>query len=483
MVVRLYKFLFVLFAAVFSVLPAHAFAAQIFTEILQNKKEVYVGEEFEIKIRLWDGVGLLDVRFLPAGWKNIEIFSDPKLIERTMKSNDVSYHVTDVRLRAVIKKAGRQTFPSLCLQATAPERIVSGKIDFGEELKPPSEDAFKNVVFSKETKEVKTCTNPFEMNVLALPKNPPGLFPATKVDILSGVLPDRPSVTAGTPIKRSVVLLATGTLPGYLPDFPMTEIKNVKFYAGRLENSMSSKDQNIVAALRRTFVYIPEKDGTLLLPEIKVPWLNTETKEIETAVLPAQTIEVTTSSIVEEIQTLRAEYSKEGFFKKVFLVIARVLFMLKEKLFNIKFVVSFAAVTMAAMTILYYLPLIRARMRRQRNIYRLYKACMDDNAEKIEKALILWAKDMAPDRQILTLFDVLTLFQQEDFQIQESLDKLNYYLYGMGRYTKFLPLIGKKHGEHSLGMEIWTAFERAVPVQIKHKKIKKPDLPDLYPKE
>lgn len=465
---------------------APASGAEVFAEILPVPKQVYVGQEFEIKIRLWDRIGLLDARFLPLAWKNIAVYPDEAPVERTLKQNGVSYRVQEIRLRAVLKARGIQKFPPLCLAAVVPDRILSGKIDFGEELKPPSEDAFKNVVFSAETKQIRTCSDPFSVEVLPLPAHTPPLFPARRVELLSGVVPDRKDVYAGTPIKRSVVLQAVGTLPGYLPDFSAPPIKGVKIYAGRLENSLSVSGRNLSAFLRRTFVYIPEKPGKLVLPEIAVTWFNTETGQTETSVIPAYEITVMPSSIIGEIQTLRAEHpAGGGFLKQILQMPAQGIRFIGRQLPDFDFYTflfwTLGAACIVTLSILYVYPHLRAHVRRRRNIRRLYRACLEDDPRKIEKALITWASDTVPHRRILTLFDVLTLFQQEDFLIRTGLDKLNDRLYGMGRFTKFLPALMKRRSGGTLGMEIWAAFEQAAPETFKPPKKRKEDLPGLYP--
>ena len=79
-----------------------AFAQEVFAEIFPVKKDVLVGEEFEIRLRLWDSLGLAEIRFMPVDWKNIDVFPDKNTLERVMNKNGKPYQVTQVRLRAVI---------------------------------------------------------------------------------------------------------------------------------------------------------------------------------------------------------------------------------------------------------------------------------------------------------------------------------------------------------------------------------------------
>lgn len=458
------------FFAFLSLFPfAETAAQEVFTEIFPVKKEVYLGEEFEIRLRIWDALGLAELVFMPSDWKNIDVFPDPKTDERIIKRNGKPYQVTQVRLRSVIKTAGRQTFPSLCMVANVPEKIIAGHVDLGREFSKKSENAYNNVVFSLERKELTVCSEPFSVNVLNLPERNPPLFPATAVKLSSGIAPRSKSVEAGTPVKRTVVLTAQGTLAGYLPDVAGGEPEGVRTYPARLEHSQSASGKRLTAGLRRTVVYIPERAGELVLPEIRVDWLNTATGNMETSTLPSEKISVLPASATGKSRTASFESGKKAD------AVAEFETAVKEKLSHLKrlfpekgglaFVLVFAF--FAGMVFRAVKPAAARMMLRRRAVSDVKKACAGNDCKRMEKALIFWAQTECGDRRILNLADIGASIAGGNADVGAVLGKLSRRLYEDGEIDVS-------------GAEVFSVFCKCRS-SIRKRKKEKDVFPDLYP--
>ena len=120
-------------------------------------------------------------------------------------------------------------------------------------------------------------------------------------------------------------------------------------------------------------------------------------------------------------------------------------------------------------------PVLLKRLQERKNISKIHRACLSDQPDLIEKALICWAKDKFPHQQILTLFDVILLFDDADMDLRVCLDDLKYRIYGIGRLAKTAKIQKRK-----IGSEIWKAFQKSsfAPEQNKDKDTL---FPELYP--
>lgn len=96
--------------------------------------------------------------------------------------------------------------------------------------------------------------------------------------------------TVGSPITRTITLLASNADENSLPDIVQTLPNELKSYPEKPQRQTFVRDAQIVSQYSITSAIVPSKAGTFTLPEIKVPWWNPRLKRQETATLPARTI-------------------------------------------------------------------------------------------------------------------------------------------------------------------------------------------------
>lgn len=100
----------------------------------------------------------------------------------------------------------------------------------------------------------------------------------------------------GQPLTLSLTMVAKGASGKVLPGLSgqIKENGDFKIYADKPETSEDiSKDGKTISGWRQeSYTLIPQKSGSLSLPEIKVPWWNIEQGKIAYASVPARTITV-----------------------------------------------------------------------------------------------------------------------------------------------------------------------------------------------
>ena len=411
-------------------------------------KEIYLGQEAFFQVELLDRIGVQDIELAPVELDNVDVF----LLKKSVAKSGDSYDSTKLDFSLIAKSVGKIEFPPLCFIVSAPT-LLSAR------------DLPENVEFLS-SGIIKICTPSFFVNVKSLPEHASPLFAAVEAKLFDGITPKKLSVSVGTPVKRSLVLAAKGTMPAFLPDFTIPEIDGLRIYGGKTERSFPPFDNEIAAALRQTIVFVPQKAGEFRLPEVNVSWLNVKTGQIETLMLPAYMLTVLSSkdtvnkTINDELiskQENISSVSENDFIRK-----------------NIILFLSLLSVAVVLVALL--IAFVRRYCFRIKLVKAVETACLNGNSEEMAAALLAWARALFQESTFLSLSDIRSLFEGKADDFVHQLQELEMFLYGTGRFAKHLP--GAKE---NLGKDVLSAFIRAERVKIYKQGKRKRALPDLYP--
>ncbi|MBQ8346848.1 MAG: BatD family protein [Alphaproteobacteria bacterium] len=444
------KFIVFLCLSVFYSLQAGAAPYRLTLEFTPPPETLYLGQESFFQIKLLDRIGLTDVGIVPADWQNVDIFLDPGRPDETAVRNGITYSVKTLYFSLVAKSTGKISFQPFCLSALAPTMISARDLPPGVRIMPGG--------------RLEICTPSFSFDVKALPDHFPPLFAAAQVELFEGVLPKERSVRQGTPVKRSLVLTAKGTLPAYLPDFQTQEQKNVRIYKGKTDRTMITGKRELISAVRQTVVFVPERTGELVLPGISIFWLNTRTRQIEESKIPPYTLTVLPAGQLEYEQKPPAEAEPAAGRKSN----VRTFFSFVMRSAGVCLLLILAAVP--------FIPFLKKRLKRKNLVKAVERACLSDDPEKAASALLAWARDKFPDRRIIDLSDIRESFNGQAADFIAALNELELFLYGTGRFARHLPA-----ARETLGKKLLQAFYAAEQVKIKRRAGQKKHLPDLYP--
>ena len=438
-------FLFIL-GMFFLPFPAQALPLRLFLEFDAPQKDIYIGQETFFSVRVFDRLGLSDITVIPPDWNNTDVFLQENPLSEPVIKNDIPYTVNELRFSMVVKMTGSIFFTPLCMTAFAPSMISVRDLPESVSVSPNG--------------DIQICTPPFFIEVKPLPEHSPSLFAAESVELFDGISPKAVAVQAGTPIKRSLMMAAKGTLPAFLPDIKVDDIPDVSVYNGKTERTSPPQKDKLIAALRQTIIFIPKKAGEFFLPEIKVPWMNTKTGKIEVSVAPAYKMIVLPSKEVAENKEEDASLNP-----------------VEEKTQTPYFTVFVYIISSFAFFVLFVFFIVRRRRQKaEKFVKAIEKACGNGDMEKTAASLLLWAAKRFPEHSFLNLADVRKLFEGRADDFVAKLRELEHYLYGTGRFAKHLPMTGKKLGE-----EIFSAFQEAARLKYKKQKKEKKNLPALYP--
>lgn len=134
-------------------------------------------------------------------------------------------------------------------------------------------------------------------------KPKPATFPAAnwlpaKALVLKETWSQTPPVfTVGEPVNRILTLVVEGVAGSLLPPLDSFEIEGAKTYVDPPTLSEVATNGGIVATQIYTIGVVPTRAGTMTLPAISLPWWNTETDRLETAMLAATTFNVAANAV------------------------------------------------------------------------------------------------------------------------------------------------------------------------------------------
>jgi len=166
---------------------------------------------------------------------------------------------------------------------------------------------------------VRRTTEAVTVNVLPRPAffPSPTWLPARQLVIeeLWSTPPEQLSVGEST--TRTVQITAQGLQGAQLPPIEFSPIDGVKFYPDQPAITEGEGPAGILGQRKDSVAIVPTAAGTVVLPEIKIPWWDTKAKAVRFAVLPERTLQIgaaTTQfpSAPVQLDETRSEFSQNG---------------------------------------------------------------------------------------------------------------------------------------------------------------------------
>lgn len=96
----------------------------------------------------------------------------------------------------------------------------------------------------------------------------------------------------GEPVTQTLTLNAIGTTQEQITELELPEVQGIKQYPTKPVYEQDFQDGAVRLQMTLEVTLIPNLAGEVTLPEIRLPWWNTETNQEEVAVLPEQSFNV-----------------------------------------------------------------------------------------------------------------------------------------------------------------------------------------------
>jgi hypothetical protein len=287
-------------------------------------------------------------------------------------------------------RAGPGKIPPISVRATVGDQAMSGSTQVGtiQAILPPGAAGLSTLV----------STTEFEVNESWQPK------PGTDAKV-------------GDAFTRTVTLKAPNILGMGFPPLPLAKPENLGVYPKNPTVDDKSARGDISGSRSETIVYVCEKEGSVTLPAMVIPWFDLDSKELKKVELPAISLKVAPNPAQQEAE-LEAAVTRAPLNWRAILLAAVALIGL-----------GFAWIRFAP-RLEQALAKRNARIEAsERHLFgKLRSAAHRGDALATQNAAPRWLATLADSRASQTLTSFADLRGDKDFQ--EEVQKLQQHLFG-----------------------------------------------------
>ena len=115
------------------------------------------------------------------------------------------------------------------------------------------------------------------------------------------------ALRVGEPVTRTVLVDAVGLEENMIVEPAWPEIENARIYPDQPQGISRDDGRWVLGHKEFRYAVVPEKEGELVLPELRIDWWDTKNNEQRTAVVPPHTLFVQPSVLVPPSETAMTE--------------------------------------------------------------------------------------------------------------------------------------------------------------------------------
>ena len=117
-------------------------------------------------------------------------------------------------------------------------------------------------------------------------------LPASELEIEESWSREPDDMTTGDSVTRTVTVTATGLQGAQLPPLDFPDLPGLKYYPDKPSIEEAEADTGIVGLRTDSAALVPVRPGVYRIPEVRIPWWDTEEDRLRYAVLPGREISV-----------------------------------------------------------------------------------------------------------------------------------------------------------------------------------------------
>ena len=244
-----------------------------------DQSSVYVQSEIILTVTLQQAINL------DGG--EISAFDIPDAVVENLERRSFqrrvgnrTWLVTELRYAVYPQKSGPLVIPAIGFTA---REVQPGRSLLGARL----------------GRRLRMASQPVEINVKTVPASFPGevWLPARALTLEEDWSINPEALDVGDSTTRTLTLTARGLQGSQLPPLSSVQgainIPEIRFYPDQESIDQSELADGLEGRRIQSEALVARSGGTWTLPEIRVPWWNTETDSLEFAILPAKTVAVT----------------------------------------------------------------------------------------------------------------------------------------------------------------------------------------------
>lgn len=259
--------------------PVHADStAEVFLQVQASPEKPYVQSQVLYTLKLYRRVQITQASLNEPEFKDGLVEKLGEDSTYSTQVNGMDYWVTERKYAIFPQQSGVFTIPPLTLTA----EVV------GEQR--PQFNGFFNRQMT-ETRRV--SSEAITLNVQPQPDSfkDPAWLSAESLQLKETWSSNDLKTKVGEPLTRTITLIAKGSTVGQLPELSKPlNMDGIKTYPDQPVLKEDKQSDGLIAQREEKVAYIPSQPGQYTLPAVNIGWFNTQTQQVETAQLPAVTI-------------------------------------------------------------------------------------------------------------------------------------------------------------------------------------------------
>ena len=393
---------------------------ELYLETAVNKESVYVQEQLLFTVRLFYTInGIRNPQFTELEMPDtvIELIGSPNQYEQLIDGQ--RYGVYEKRYVIFPQRSGQLEIPDILFRG----EVTDGSSNF----------VFRNL----NTRRVTAFTEGISITVKERPATVQGSdfwLPVTRLSLEESFDRQLDALQVGDSLTRTITMTAEGLGGAMLPPFMEESIAGTNVYPDPPKINHTFINGEIVGTRIEQATIVATRGGSFEIPEIRIPWWNVQTDQIETAVVPATVLQVAavagavpaeqmvessgdigellsaTPGLEQEMMDTRSEVETieidanwlNGLIALAFAVVVFSLYRLKR----IPYLTTLGTLMAGKrrQMLEHYHP-----VNNETAAFRqLRKACASGAAADIRQALIVWCEHFLDDHRIASMEDILT---------------------------------------------------------------------------
>jgi len=262
--------------------PAPGSAEPVFIEVTIQPEEgpYYVLSQISLMVRIFYQANLTEAAINPPASAQASV----RLLDEVPYQSDRNgerYRVLERRYAIFPERSGTLTIPAMQLSGRLIER--------------PSDRLWQPTVRGR---RVQVESEPLTLEISPRPASFTGdsWLPARRIT-LSQQISDNEKLHVGEPITRTVIVDAMGLEENMLEEPVWPELPTTRIYPDQPQGISRDDGEWVLGHKEFRYAIVPEQQGELVLPEIRLDWWDTVTHQQRTAVLPEHRVNVLPSEL------------------------------------------------------------------------------------------------------------------------------------------------------------------------------------------
>lgn len=367
-----------------------------------NEKKPYINQQVLYTVKLYTYKRMLDA-----------VYQEPKVENALLipLGDAKRYHSIQNNINYVVEEQTYAIFPqkSGTLTITAP--------------------TFAGLVYDLNPQRVQATDKPISLSVQPIPAQSKGKLwlPAKAVKLTEQYENTSQTISQGGTLTRTVTIEGVGIPAQLLPTLNFEETDAFSVYPEKGADHNQVKQGELVSQTEIKVTYLFNKAGKVTIPELRLPWFNTETGKEEFAILAPRSLDITPAT------TQPGKIAAKADSKTAARPSSNKVLDSSPNSFSWAWIAAilFAGAWIITLGLWFWQRRSPSRSINKRHdkkaLDELAKACASCNPQRARDALLNWASYNWPDASILNLTDLSKLVR--DTHLKKQLHILSQALY------------------------------------------------------